>query len=355
MGFTFDALLNIVEQFDIEGKVVSIEKYGEGHINNTFLVITDKKRYVLQRMNTNVFKNIDVLMNNMYKVTTHLKNRGVETLNMVLLKDGRIYLNGEDNFRLCDFIENTITFQQVDSPETFKKVGEAFAVFQKYLADFDATELVDTIPLFHYTPKRFNDFMQAVSQNLSNRKDTCLDEINFVLDREKDYSVITNAIALGEVPLRVTHNDTKLNNVLMDETGSHGRAVIDLDTVMQGSLLYDFGDSIRFGASTAKEDEKDLDKVHFDINLFKAYAEGFCPPLKDVFTKAEKDLLPYGAYIMTMECGMRFLGDYLNGDTYFATKYPEHNLVRCRTQFRLAKEMQEQMSDMKKIINDILK
>ncbi len=355
MNFSFEELLKIVNNFEIEGNVLSIEKYGEGHINNTFLVTTDKKRYVLQKMNTNVFKNVDVLMSNMYKVTTHLKSRGVETLNMIKVKDGRIYLDGEDNYRLCDFVENTITYQQVDSLEIFKNVGESFAVFQRYLADFNAKDLVDTIPLFHYTPKRFNDFKQAVNDNLSGRKEQAEKEIQFVLDREKDYSVVTDAIKDGEVPLRVTHNDTKLNNVLMDAETGKGRAVIDLDTVMQGSLLYDFGDSIRFGASTAKEDEKDLDKVHFDINLFRAYAEGFCPPLKNVFTEREKELLPFSAYLMTMECGMRFLGDFLNGDTYFSTKYPEHNLVRCRTQFKLASEMQEKMSEMKKIIEDILR
>lgn len=348
-----ESLLSVVSNFPIEGTVRSIEKYGEGHINLTYLVVTDKKKYILQKINNIVFKDVDMLMGNMYKVTEHLKSRGVETLNIILTNNGETYLTDGD-YRLTDYIEDTVVYQKNENGEIFKNVGEAFAIFQKHLADFDANDIVDTIPDFHNTPKRFADFKQAVDNDVCKRARLVESEIQFVLDRHKDFSIVTDAIASGEIPLRVTHNDTKLNNVLMDKKTGKCRAVIDLDTVMQGSLLYDFGDSIRFGASTAREDEKDLDKVHFDINLFKSFAEGFCKPLKNIFTKKEIELLPFSAYLMTMECGMRFLGDYLNGDTYFNINYPEHNLDRCRTQFKLAKEIWEKLSEMKSIVSNLL-
>ena len=194
----------------------------------------------------------------------------------------------------------------------------------------------------------------AVKINKSGRLETCRKEVQFVTERVDTYGEIVKGLIDGTIPLRVTHNDTKLNNILLDPVTRKGKAIIDLDTVMPGSMLYDFGDSIRFGASTAAEDEKDLAKVHFDISLFKAYAEGFCSAVKDSITPRERELFPYSAYLMTMECGMRFLADYIDGDTYFATKYPEHNLVRCRTQFALAYEMQQQMDEMKKIVDDII-
>ena len=341
---------SVAELFCLEGEVTDIRPYGEGHINLTLLVTTDKKRYIMQKMNTNVFPDPVSLMRNICGVTEHLRSRGIETLEVIPTKDGQSFVHGENCYRVYAFIENTVTYQRVTDEKVFFNSGKAFGEFQNYLAEFDASYLTETIKRFHDTPKRFNDFKAALEADAFGRAKDCQDEIKFVLDRANTYGKAVEGLASGKLPLRVTHNDTKLNNILMDEKTGEARAVLALDTIMPGSMLYDFGDSIRFGASTAAEDEKDLNKVRFDINLFKAYADGYCGAVKDSITDTEKELLPYGAYLMTIECGMRFLTDYLSGDTYFATKYEGHNLVRCRTQFKLAGEMEAQFDEMSKIV-----
>ena len=347
--------VKVAEQFQLEGNVTEICPYGEGHINLTLLVTTDKKRYIMQKMNTRVFPDPDSLMRNICGVTEHLWARNIETLRVIWTKDNQPFLKGEECYRVYDFIENTVTYQTASDKNVFRNSGKAFGEFQNYLAEFDASKLTETIARFHDTPNRFANFKAALEKDAFNRAKDCKKEIEFVLSHENTYGLAMESLKNGSLPLRVTHNDTKLNNILMDAKSGEARAVIDLDTIMPGSMLFDFGDSIRFGASTAAEDEKDLDKVHFDINLFKAYAEGYCGAVKDSITKREAELLPYGAYLMTIECGMRFLTDYLSGDTYFATKYEGHNLVRCRTQIKLAGEMEAQFDEMGKIIADILK
>lgn len=344
-----------IQQFQIEGEVKNIEPYGEGHINVTTLVTTTKKRYILQKMNTSIFPDSDGLMQNICSVTEHLSARGIETLTVVKTKAGDAYLKGEHCFRVYDFIEDTVTYQRVDSADVFRNSGKAFGEFQNYLAEFDASKLTEIIARFHDTPKRVQDFIMALQADARDRAKTCEEEIAFVLERKDGLSKVVDGLKDGSIPLRVTHNDTKLNNILMDARTREARAVIDLDTIMPGSMLYDFGDSIRFGASTASEDEQDLDKVHFDIRLFQAYAEGYLSAVRNSITQKEAELLPYGAYLMTMECGTRFLTDYLNGDTYFATKYATHNLVRARTQFKLASEMQSSLSAMQDIVFQLLK
>lgn len=341
---------NVVNQFDLIGTVKDIQPYGEGHINVTFLVTTTQKRYILQKMNTKVFPDPVGLMGNICGVTEYLRSRGVETLHVVPTKNGERFLHGEDCYRVYDFIEDTVTYQTVSDANIFRNSGKAFGEFQNQLAGFDASVLTEPIKQFHDTPNRFRNFKAALEKDAFNRAKDCQAEINFILAHENTYSVVMDGLKDGSIPLRVTHNDTKLNNILMDKTTGNARAIIDLDTIMPGSMLFDFGDSIRFGASTAAEDEKDLSKVHFDISLFKAYAEGYYGAVKESITEREKELLPYGAYLMTVECGMRFLTDYLSGDTYFATKYEGHNLVRCRTQLRLAEEMENSFEEMKKIV-----
>lgn len=346
---------SVAEQFALIGDVLDIAPYGEGHINLTLLVTTNQKRYIMQKMNTKVFTDPDSLMANICGVTEHLRARGIETLNVIPTKNGDSFLKADACYRVYDFIENTVTYQKVTDKEVFKNSGKAFGEFQNYLAEFDASKLTETIKRFHDTPKRFADFKAALAEDKMGRAKDCQEEINFILSHENTYGIAMDGLKDGSLPLRVTHNDTKLNNILMDENTGEARAVIDLDTIMPGSMLFDFGDSIRFGASTAAEDEQDLDKVHFDIQLFKAYAEGYCSAVKASITPREAELLPYGAYLMTIECGMRFLADHLSGDTYFATKYPGHNLVRCRTQIRLASEMESQFKEMGEIIQEILK
>ena len=345
---------SIANEFCLDGEVVEICPYGEGHINLTLLVTTTQKRYIMQKMNTKVFPDPVSLMRNICGVTEHLKARGIETLSVVPTKTGESFIHGDECYRVYDFIEDTVTYQTASSKEVFRNSGKAFGEFQNYLAEFDASKLTETIKRFHDTPKRFADFKKALEENVCDRAKDCKEEIDFILSHENTYSIAMDALKDGSLPLRVTHNDTKLNNILMDAKTGEARAVIDLDTIMPGSMLFDFGDSIRFGASTATEDEQDLSKVHFDINLFKAYAEGYCGAVKSSITKREAELLPYGSYLMTIECGMRFLADYLAGDTYFATKYDTHNLVRCRTQIRLASEMEQQFDKMSEIIAQIL-
>ncbi len=346
---------SLCEKFALSGKVLSVEPYGEGHINLTLLVTTDEKRYIFQKMNTNVFPDTEGLMANVCAVTEYLDKKGVETLRVIHTVDGKNYYSDESGkYRVYEFIENTVTYQKVTDKEVFKNSGAAFGEFQNQLAGFDASCLTEVIKRFHDTPNRFENFKKALEADAFGRAKECAPEIEFVLSHGDTYGKVMEGLADGSIPLRVTHNDTKLNNILMDAETDKARAVIDLDTIMPGSMLFDFGDSIRFGASTAAEDEKDLDKVHFDIELFRAYAEGYCGAVKDSITEKEAELLPYGAYLMTIECGMRFLADYLAGDTYFATKYEGHNLVRCRTQIRLASEMEASFDAMGKIIKEIL-
>ena len=346
---------SVCEKFALNGNVLSVEPYGEGHINLTLLVTTDERRYILQKMNTNVFPDTDGLMANICSVTEYLGNKGVETLCVIpTLAGERYYADESGKYRVYDFIENTVTYQKVANKEVFKNSGAAFGEFQNHLAGFDASCLTEVIARFHDTPNRFANFKKALEADAFGRAKDCGPEIDFVLAHADTYGKVMEGLADGSIPLRVTHNDTKLNNILMDEKTDMARAVIDLDTIMPGSMLFDFGDSIRFGASTAAEDEKDLTKVHFDIELFRAYAEGYCGAVKASITAKEAELLPYGAYLMTVECGMRFLTDYLSGDTYFATKYEGHNLVRCRTQLKLASEIEASFGAMGEIVKEIL-
>ncbi len=349
------AYKNVLDAFSLEGTIQEICPYGEGHINQTFLVTTSTKRYILQVMNTHVFSDPDSLMKNICYVTKHLESKGIETLHVVFTKRNEPFLKLEDNtcYRIYDFIENTVTFQKATDPQVFCNSGYAFGEFQNYLKEFDASVLTETIPNFHNTPIRVRNFLEAISKDVVSRAKECEKEIQFVLERKDTLNLVVEGLQDGSIPLRVTHNDTKLNNILMDADSLKARAVIDLDTIMSGSMLYDFGDSIRFGASTAAEDEKNLELVHFDRSLFEAYTRGYYAAVADSITPKEVELLPYSAYLLTMECGIRFLTDYLMGDVYFATKYKEHNLIRCRTQFKLAFEIYEALDELKCLVKRI--
>ena len=343
-------LKTIASAFKIKGDVKSIETYGMGHINDTYLVTADK-RYILQRINTSLFSDPDALIENIRLVTEHVAKKltGEKVLTLVGTEDGGFVVRAETGvYRMYDFIERTQCFQTADA-EHFARSGEVFGRFTAALDDFDAKKLYDVIPKFHDTRKRFADFVAALEKNASGRADTCSKEIDFVLNRKHYSPVFMDMLEKGQIPYRVTHNDTKLNNVLFD-LDSDGGAVIDLDTVMKGAAGFDFGDSIRFGASTAAEDETDLDKVHFDIGLFSAYAKGYLAYMGKLLNDKEKETLAFSAILLTYECGMRFLADYIAGDTYFKIHRPSHNLDRARTQFRLIEEMEERLPEMNAIV-----
>ena len=351
-------LEEILSTFKIEGEAFYCEPYGNGHINDTYLVKTKtengENKYMLQGINTYVFKNPQGIMDNIEKVTNYLREKalGKRVLSLIYNEDGHTYYKDSDGsfWRMYNFIDNAICLDIVDSADDFYECAVAFGKFQRDLCNFPADTLYETIPDFHNTPKRFETFLKACENNLSGRADTAKEEIEFVKNRKDFCSVLIDAYKEGKLPLKVTHNDTKSNNVMLDEETHKAVCVIDLDTIMPGFSVTDFGDAVRFGASTAAEDEKDLSKVNFDLDFFEAYVKGFIKGCQGMLDKKEIELLPEGAKMMTLECGMRFLADYIDGDLYFKTHYPEHNLVRARTQFKLVSDMEENWDKMKQII-----
>ena len=354
----------ILSQFLIKGEFVSCEPYGEGHINRTYLAIFNedgkRKRYILQKINSTLFNPIEKLMKNIELVTEFNRAKILEkggdpdreSLTIVRTFDGKTFLklSEEDYYRVYIFIENTVAYQTVSNPQDFYYSAIAFGAFNNLLAEFDASQLYEILPNFHNTIKRFNDFKTAVSNDSFDRVKDCQKEIDFIMEREHYYSKIVNMLASGEMPLKVTHNDTKLNNVLLDDKTGEPVAVIDLDTIMPGSICYDFGDSIRFGCNPCAEDEKDLSKVNFRFDLYEKYLDGFLTALGDRITQVEKDNLALGAILMTIECGMRFLTDYLQGDTYFRTHREGQNLDRCRTQLKLVSDMEKVFDKMNALV-----
>ena len=360
-------LMQISGQFSVSGDCLEVKPFGNGHINDTYAVTCASeggvRRYILQKLNSRVFPHPTALMNNFAAVTAYLrpiiKKEGGdpdrECLKVIPTVQGAAYyVDGEGEvWRMTQLIENTDAYLVAESSAMFEDAGRAFGLFIKRLEGFDAASLIEVIPDFHNTVKRYENLEKAVAADKAGRASGVKDLIDFARARKDKTSVIVSALKEGSIPLRVTHNDTKLNNVLIDTATQKAICVIDLDTVMPGSLLYDFGDAIRVGCSTAEEDEKDLSKVNFDRENFLAFTRGFMRGLGDNLTVNEEKLLPTGAILMTFECGMRFLTDYLEGDVYFKTAYPEHNLVRCRTQFKLVEEMEKSLDFMQKTVDDI--
>ena len=351
-------LKEVLNSFLLDSAVVSCERYGFGHINETYLVVTEtRRRYILQRINHHIFKNVPALMNNICAITEHIRckvqnPRGVLTL--IPTTEQLPYLTTKDGcfWRIYDFIEKSLCLQAPECASDFYQSAVAFGTFQQQLSDFPADTLYEVIPNFHNTKDRYRIFHETLERDPMGRVSSVRKEIDFALAREEEASILVQLLADGELPLRVTHNDTKLNNVMLDSDTRSALCVIDLDTVMPGLCAYDFGDSVRFGAATAAEDEKDLSKVSMSISLFQSYAEGFlraCPGL----TEMERKTLPLGAKLMTLECGVRFLTDYLDGDHYFATHREGHNLDRCRTQFKLVEDMESKWDKMNKIISTL--
>lgn len=340
-----------------------LKPYGSGHINDTYTT-KGSTAYILQRMNTKIFKDTESLMQNIVSVTSHVRekikseggNPDRETLTVIKTKEGKNYYTTPDGdaYRLYLFIENAVTYDVPENPEQLYEVGRAFGKFQQQLADFNADALSETIKDFHNTPQRVKNLEKAISENAMGRLDEVKEEVAFALEYSKYADVIQSGIKDGSIPLRVTHNDTKINNVMLDAKTGEAVCVIDLDTVMPGSLLYDFGDALRAGAATAAEDEHDLSKMTFSMACFEQFAKGFLSQTAKTITEREVELLSLSGLILTYECGIRFLEDYLNGDTYFKTHYDKQNLYRARTQFKLVRDIESKLPEMNKIIEGIM-
>ena len=360
MRNSLELAVNALKHFQLTGILRGCSPYGNGHINDTFCAITEEEsgvvhRYILQALNQNVFKQPDQVMENIAAVIEHLHTKTDDpraVMSLVPTTDGQVFYLDETGvfWRLYDFVEGSLCLERPESNEDFYQSALAFGRFQRDLSDFPAEKLNETIVNFHNTPVRYQNFLAAVKADKMGRAKDVQKEIDFIIERAAFYSVLMDANKNGVLPLRVSHNDTKINNVLLDENTRSALCVIDLDTIMPGFSVTDFGDSIRFGASTAAEDEKDLDKVWMDISLFETYAKGFLDGCGGSLPREEIMLLPEGAKMMTIECGMRFLADYLEGDTYFRIHYPTQNLDRCRTQLKLVADMESKWEQMKDIV-----
>ena len=344
----------LTEAFQLNGAPVECVEFGHGHINSIFKVTTDTgAEYILQKINKYVFRNPIRLMANVSAVTDYIRSRADDprmAMHFIPTTDNLYYFRDAegDFWRMYDFMRG-FCLDMPESDEDFYQSGVAFGRFQELLSDFPAETLYETIPEFHNTIDRYRQFHASLAVDPCGRAADVQKEIDFVLAREEMAGTLQKMRESGQLPLRVTHNDTKLNNVLLDRETRKALCVLDLDTVMPGLSVYDFGDSIRFGAATAEEDEQDVSKMLLDLHLFEVYTKGFLEEAT-ALTDKEVEMLPMGALIMTLEVGLRFLKDYLDGDLYFKTAYPEHNLVRSRTQLKLVADMETKMEDMNRIV-----
>ncbi len=353
-----EQLLSAIAHFDLEGELSSITENHNGHINDTFVVATNKKRYIVQRVNHDVFKNVEGVMSNIVSVLSYMRekvaqrggNPEKDVMTLVKTIEGNNYHKSTegDYFRAYLYLEGTSSYNSGNA-DIFGKSGYAFGRFQRDLSGFPAEKLFEVIPNFHNTEKRYADLLSAIENGDEARKVTAAQEIEWA----KEHKHIASFLLNKGLPLRVTHNDTKLNNVLFYE--DYSSCVIDLDTIMPGYSLFDYGDSIRFGANEAKEDEKDLSKVKLSLENFASYTKGYLEGAEGSLTKEEIALFPEAAMTLTYECGIRFLTDYLLGDTYFKTAYPTHNLVRAKDQFALVDDMEKKLEKMREIVSPYLK
>ena len=355
-------LNNIVKKFRFQGTIQTIRPYGNGHINDTFLVTVTEERlpdYILQRKNHQVFKNIPGMMENIARVTRHIRTKLI--LEKVSDPDQRVithipslsgeyfYHDGENFWTLFLFIREGKSFENITKPEQAYLSGKAFGQFQKQLADLPGTPLNETIPDFHNIRYRLENFNNSLKVNFKNRRAEMAEEIEYALGLEQEMSTLYRLQQEKKIPLRITHNDTKINNILFD-SNDNILCIIDLDTVMPGLVHFDFGDAIRTAANKAQEDEADLTKTGLNLDIFEGFTRGFLEELKDTLIPLEKDLLPHSAKFMTYIMGLRFLTDYLDGDTYYKIKYPGHNKVRARSQFQFVRDLENSMDRMKQIV-----
>lgn len=356
-----DHYINIAGQFSLDGTVLSVEPLGEGFINDTFIVKTEEDGapdYILQRKNRNIFKNIPAMMENIAKVCDHIKGKVSdpmrEAMTVIPAKDGKLYhedVNG-DYWTVCVFIDKTVSYQKADTPELAYQGGKGIGLFQSMLSDFKEP-LTDTLPGFHNIRFRFEQWEEALSNDLAGRKDSLAEEISWIESRKGEMLEFWKLVEDGTIPARVTHNDTKINNILFTQDGQV-LCVIDLDTVLSSTCLNDFGDAIRSYTNTGMEDDTDLANVSMDLKIFKAYTEGYLSQTAKFLTPTEIEYLAFSAKYITYEQVLRFLMDYINGDTYYKIKYPTHNLVRTHAQYKLLSSMEEQYGQMRDIVKNII-
>jgi hypothetical protein len=368
MAYQEKQLQDISKKFQIYGEILHAETLKIGHINETYTATYDqggtRVRYIHQKINRNVFKNPEAVMKNVMRVTTHIRKkqemRNVRdatrrTLIVIPTRDGKSYYQNGDSevWRTFVFVEGVETYEAVQSPEQAFQAGRAFGEFQHLLVDLPGDRLHETIPYFHHTRRRFTALQQAIEKDRFNRAKDARPEIEFALSHEKIVDVILTAMEKGKIPERVTHNDTKFNNVMLDVLTGESMCIVDLDTVMPGCALYDFGDMVRTTTSPTLEDEPDLSKVKMQMPMFKRLAEGYLSTASQFLTKAEKSHIAFSGKLITFEIGIRFLTDFLVGDTYFRIHRPAHNLDRCRTQFKLVESIERQEEAMQKHVNRI--
>ncbi|UIR56728.1 aminoglycoside phosphotransferase family protein [Sphingobacterium sp. SRCM116780] len=359
--------LKAAAAFSLGEDIISVDAFGSGHINDTFRVTTKNangKSFLLQRINHHIFQNVEGLMQNIKHVTDHLKskvahlpilNQESQVLTIIPTKSNDLYFLDEDGnyWRMFVLIEGTKSYDVVETPKQASEGGKAFGKFQMQLADLDATKIVEVLPNFHNIQFRLDNLNRAIAADTQNRVKDVKDVLDFIFDREERMKTILNLAAKGELPLRITHNDTKFNNVLLDQN-DQAQCVIDLDTVMPGYVAYDFGDAIRTIINPVEEDEKDLSKIVLNIPLYAAYAEGYLNEAKEFLTDVEVQSLLEGVFLLPYMQGVRFLTDYIEGDHYFKTKYDNHNLVRTKTQLKLVEEMEKQEQELKVAISSVL-
>ena len=364
----FNTIKHILPRFCFEGKYVDVNEQTSGNVNNTYCLTYNQNGkivyYTLQHINSYVFKDPYAVMRNIEQVTAHIKNtliaNGVDphrrVLELVPTRDGQmLYVDPNGGFwRAYVFISEATPYNMPQKPVHVFETGRAFGEFQKLLSSFPAENLTETIPNFHNTPRRFYTFVASVAEDKAGRVRQVEDEIEFMFDHRKLMKSIVSKLESGELQPRVTHNDTKINNVLIDDATDKAICVIDLDTVMPGSSLYDYGDAIRFCANTAAEDEPDVSKISLDMEKFRLFTEGFLSEVKGFLPDSEVRLLPLGALVITCELAMRFLTDYIDGDLYFKVSYPEHNLVRARAQIALLKDMETKYDEMCRVVETFL-
>lgn len=360
-----EKIARVAGHFGLEGEVRDVAVVSNGNINCTYDVTIrnygEEHRYIFQKLNIFVFKNPKRIMGNIRRITEHISSKLEEkgesqdhVMHFYKTAEGKnYYMRNQGFWRVSDFVPNTETYNTCDDLERLRSAGRAFGEFQMMLSDFDATQLYETIPNFHNTRSRIAVMLRHVNEDPCGRADEVAAEIEQIKAWKPLAIRLNELIDSEELPLRVTHNDTKINNLLFDRDTHEAKTVIDLDTVMPGLAAHDFGDAVRFAANTAVEDEPNLANVSLDMDRFRAFAEGFVPPITHSLTQMEVDTLALGAFVITVELAVRFLDDYITGDQYFKTLYPGHNLVRARCQLALAADMHRRMDEMNAIIREI--